>query len=191
MDTGSDQREELTGGVNRVFRVGGTVVRPMGSYSRAVHHVLAHLERVGFVGVPRLIATDIGLQTETVSFLEGEVADYPLPPTFTSDEAIRSAAVFLRRLHDALATFDIPRGVEWWLPPVEPADIVVHGDFAPYNCVVVDGRVTGVFDFDTAHPAHRRMSPAEWWGLRDAFPGGCQSPGSSSAVTAGSVSRIV
>jgi aminoglycoside phosphotransferase (APT) family kinase protein len=155
MDTGSDQREELTGGVNRVFRVGGTVVRPKGPYSRAVHHVLAHLERVGFVGVPRLIATDIGLQTETVSFLEGEVADYPLPPIFTSDEAIRSAAVFLRRLHDALATFDIPRGVEWWLPPVEPADIVVHGDFAPYNCVVVDGRVTGVFDFDTAHPAHR------------------------------------
>jgi hypothetical protein len=37
----------------------------------------------------------------------------------------------------------------------------------------------------------RGMSPAEWWGSRDAFPGGCQSPGSSSAVTAGSVSRTV
>jgi hypothetical protein len=22
------------------------------------------------------------------------------------------------------------------------------------------------------------MSPARWWGLRDAIPGGCQSPGS-------------
>ena len=35
------------------------------------------------------------------------------------------------------------------------------------------------------------MSPAEWWGSRDAFPGGSQVPGSSSAVTAGSVSRGV
>ncbi|MGE0306774.1 MAG: hypothetical protein AB7Q27_13540 [Acidimicrobiia bacterium] len=34
------------------------------------------------------------------------------------------------------------------------------------------------------------MSPAEWWGSRDAFPGGRQVPGSSSAVTAGSVSRV-
>ncbi len=33
------------------------------------------------------------------------------------------------------------------------------------------------------------MSPAEWWGSRDAIPGGRQVPGSSSAVTAGSVSR--
>ncbi|MTA13471.1 MAG: phosphotransferase [Actinobacteria bacterium] len=127
----------------------------MGPSSQAVHQVLVHLERVGFVGVPRLIATDIERQTETVSSLQGEVGHSPLPPTFRSDETMRSAAGFLRRLHDALATFDIPRRAEWWLPPVEPADIVVHGDFAPYNCVVVDGQVTGVFDFDTAHPAHR------------------------------------
>ncbi len=44
----------------------------------------------------------------------------------------------------------------------------------------------------TIHSYHwAGMSPAEWWGSRDAFPGGCQSPGSSSAVTAGSVSRVV
>jgi IS30 family transposase len=35
------------------------------------------------------------------------------------------------------------------------------------------------------------MSPVEWWGSRDAFPGGCQVPGWSSALTAGSVSRVV
>ena len=39
--------------------------------------------------------------------------------------------------------------------------------------------------------AEKGMSPAEWWGSRDAFPGGSQVPGSSSAVTAGSVSRGV
>ena len=36
---------------------------------------------------------------------------------------------------------------------------------------------------------NRSMSPAEWWGSRDAIPGGRQVPGWSSAVTAGSVSR--
>ena len=127
----------------------------MGRHSAAVHLVLAHLEQVGFVGVPRLIAVDAEGQTETLSSLEGDVADYPLPPAFTADKAMRSAARLLRGLHDALASFAIPAGADWWLPAIEPAEIVVHGDFAPYNCVVQDGTVTGVFDFDTAHPAHR------------------------------------
>ena len=33
------------------------------------------------------------------------------------------------------------------------------------------------------------MSPAEWWGSRDTFPGDRQVAGSGSAVTAGSVPR--
>lgn len=148
-------QEVLTGGVNRVFHRGGTVVRPLGRHSAAVHQVLKHLERVGFEGAPRLLDVDVEAQTETLSFLEGEVANYPLPDTFTTDKAMRSAAHLLRKLHDALATFPIPGGVDWWLPIVEPAEIIVHGDFAPYNCVLQNGRVTGVFDFDTAHPANR------------------------------------
>ena len=155
MDTEGARAEELRGGINRVVRLRGTVVRPMGRHSAAVHEVLRHLERVGFVGAPRLLTVDQENRTETVSFLEGEVADYPLPQTFTTDKAMRSAAQLLRKLHDALATFTIPAGVDWWLPAVEPGEIVVHGDFAPYNCVLQNGTITGVFDFDTAHPAHR------------------------------------
>lgn len=147
--------EELIGGVNKVFRLGNTVVRPTGSHSRAVHLVLAHLEQVGFEGAPRLISADSKQQTETLSFLPGDVADYPLPESFTTTKAMCSAATLLRRMHDALANFAIPADADWWLPPVEPAEIIVHGDFAPYNCVMQDGIVTGVFDFDTAHPAHR------------------------------------
>ena len=146
---------ELRGGVNVVVRRGGSVVRPMGRHSPAVHLVLNHLERVGFVGAPRLLSVDHDTQTETLTFLEGETADYPLPSSFTSDVAMRSAARLLRRFHDAMATFEIPSDATWWLPPVEPAEIVVHGDFAPYNCVVREGVVSAVFDFDTAHPAPR------------------------------------
>ncbi len=155
MDADDDLPVELRGGVNRVVRLGGTVVRPTGAHSAAVHEVLVHLERVGFVGAPRLLAVDHERQSETLSFLEGETSVYPLPETFTSDEVMCLAATFLRRFHDAMATFEIPSGARWWLPPVEPVEIVVHGDFAPYNCVINDGAVTGVFDFDTAHPAPR------------------------------------
>jgi aminoglycoside phosphotransferase (APT) family kinase protein len=157
MDSEEPPPTELSGGVNRVVRRAGTVVRPTGPHSAAVHQVLQHLERVGFVGAPKLLAVDRAGEnpTETVSFLEGDVADYPLPETFTTDRAMRSAAQLLRKLHDALATFVIPAEADWWLPAVEPAELIVHGDFAPYNCVLQDGAVVGVFDFDTAHPAHR------------------------------------
>lgn len=35
------------------------------------------------------------------------------------------------------------------------------------------------------------MSPAEWWGSCDAFPGGRQVPGWNSAVTAGDVDPVM
>ena len=134
--------EELRGGVNKVVRRGGTVVRPMGRHSCAVHQVLVHLEDVGFDGAPRLLTVDDNAQTETLTYLEGDVADYPLPTAFTSDAAMRSAAQLLRRLHDAMDTFTVPDDLEWLLPAVEPAEIIVHGDFAPYNSVVRDGLVS-------------------------------------------------
>lgn len=104
--------EELRGGVNKVVRRGGTVVRPMGRHSCAVHQVLVHLEDVGFDGAPRLLTVDDNAQTETLTYLEGDVADYPLPTAFTSDAAMRSAAQLLRRLHDAMDTFTVPDDLE-------------------------------------------------------------------------------
>lgn len=136
-----------------MVRRGAVVVRPTGHHSPAVHQVLLHLEQVGFVGSPRLMAVDHDARTETLTFLDGEAGDHPLPDAFTTEAALRSAAELLHRFHDAMEKFQIPPGAAWWLPSVEPTEIVVHGDFAPYNCVLRDGVVTGVFDFDTAHPA--------------------------------------
>ena len=127
----------------------------MGPHSAAVHQMLTHLDRVGFVGAPRVLRVDPVAQTETLTFLEGEVANYPPPPNFTAERAMISAAQLLRRLLDAMDTFTITEIAKWWLPRVEPVQTVVHGDFAPYNCVIRNGDVVGVFDFDTAHPAPR------------------------------------
>jgi hypothetical protein len=72
-----------------------------------------------------------------------------------SPEALVSAARLLRRYHDATAGFAgrCPSG--WMLPSRSPAEVICHGDFAPYNCVLDGERAVGMIDFDTAHPGPR------------------------------------
>lgn len=148
--------EELfQGGVHQVRRVGGTVIRPAGRHSDSVHRLLRHVcEREPGI-VPAPLAIDRTANTETLSFLAGETTGYPLDPAFATDLALVSAARLLRSLHDATEDFVVVDSDLWDLPSRAPADVICHGDFAPYNCVVNNGLVTGVFDFDTAHPGHR------------------------------------
>jgi hypothetical protein len=149
-----DESQRLKGGLNEVIRVGATVIRPTGVHSPAVHALLQHLESVGFSGAPRLLSVDADLGLETLSFLDGETTDYPLADSFRTDWAMISAAKLLRQFHDATTGFD-GSGHFWFLPARSPTEVICHGDFAPYNCVIRDGEVVGVFDFDTAHPGPR------------------------------------
>ncbi len=144
----------MQGGVNEVFRIGTTVVRPTGAHSEGVHALLRHLEHARFEGVPRVVSIDLAGGSETLTFLEGETTDYPLAESFLTDHAMVSAARLLRDLHDATVGFD-GSGFSWFLPARQPTEVMCHGDFAPYNSVVRDGEVCGVFDFDTAHPGPR------------------------------------
>jgi len=91
---------------------------------------------------------------EVVRFLPGEVPAYPMPGWVWSDAALRAAGSLLRRLHDATAGFERP-GARWRLPAHEPAEVVCHNDFAPYNLVFRAGLPVAVIDFDTASPGPR------------------------------------
>ncbi|MEV1203622.1 phosphotransferase enzyme family protein [Microbispora rosea] len=147
--------EELTGGgVNRVVRVGGTVRRPARRWTPAVHALLDHLAEVGFGGAPRAYGCD-GEGREVLDFVPGEVPDYPLPAYVMTDEALAGAGVLLRGYHDATVGFAPPEAAEWYFPPRAPAEVVCHGDVAPYNCVFREGRPVAFIDFDTAHPGPR------------------------------------
>jgi aminoglycoside phosphotransferase (APT) family kinase protein len=146
--------EPLTGGVNRVVRMGETVVRPAGSHTPTVHRLLWHLHRNGFRQCPRPVSIDVEACSETVSFLPGAVSS-DATGVFGSDRALTSAARLLRRLHDASASFPLDGTECWGLPPRSPVEVICHGDFSPYNCVVRHGLTAGVFDFDTAHPGPR------------------------------------
>jgi len=150
-DKGLDPLEPvaLAGGMNRIRRIGDTVVRPAGVYTPTVHRLLNHLADVGFVGSPKPL--DLNPTHETLTFVPGETTNYPLAPSFRTDSALISAAEVLRHLHDSSASFLASTDDVWFRPGERPTEVVCHGDFAPYNCCVEAGRVVGVFDFDTAH----------------------------------------
>lgn len=141
--------ELLTGGgLNQVFRVGDAVRRPAGPWAPRVHDLLRHLAPLGIAPVP--LALDD--EHELLSYLPGDVGH-----VFPSDDAsLVESALMLRRLHDA--TVPLVGVLDGWQHPArEPVEVVLHGDFAPYNTVYRDGVPVGVFDFDSAHPGPR------WW----------------------------
>lgn len=151
-----DEPEILAGGgVNEVIRVGATVRRPAGAWTPLVHQLLRHLRAAGFTAAPAPhgITAD-GL--EILDFLPGDVAHYPLPAAARTPEALVSAGEMLRAYHDATVDFagTGPRA-GWQLPAVEPVEVLCHGDYAPYNCVLDGSRVVGLIDFDVAHPGSR------------------------------------
>jgi hypothetical protein len=58
--TGEVTEERLAGGrmTTGLIRRGDRVLRPMGSWSPAVHEFLRHLEHEGFGGAPRVLGTE-------------------------------------------------------------------------------------------------------------------------------------
>lgn len=145
--------EVLTGGgVNEVVRTGDAVRRPTGAWSPRVHDLLRRLD--GFAPVPRFRGVVDGF--ELLDFLPGVVGNYPVSDDAASRTALVSAAELLRDYHRATAGFaaDLPRD-GWSFPVQEPVEVVVHGDFAPHNCVLEGERVVGLIDFDTARPGPR------------------------------------
>jgi Ser/Thr protein kinase RdoA (MazF antagonist) len=146
--------EILSGGMNQVVRDGDRVRRPTGFWSPRVHDLLRHLAAVGFTGAPRLHSAGDGV--EELSFLPGVVSNYPPLPEARTTAALESAAALLREYHDAVAVHAAraPRD-GWLLPALDPVEVICHSDYAPHNCVINDGRVTGVIDFDYARPGPR------------------------------------
>jgi hypothetical protein len=149
-----DDEQVMAGGVNVVTRIGDTVRRPTGSWTPAVHALLAYLKARGFQGSPGVHGFD-EQGREVVDFVEGDVLDYPLPDQIVADEALRSVGELLRDYHEATLGFVSPPDAVWYFEAREPAEVLCHGDFAPHNMVFRDGRAAAVIDFDTAHPGPR------------------------------------
>ena len=148
--------EVLHGGrANEIVRKGEVVCRPAGPWAETVHALLRHVRAQGFDGVPEPFGFDEAGR-EVVSFIAGDVCNYPLSAAARSERALISAARLLRGYHDATVSFLADRGEACWMMSVrDSAEIICHGDFAPYNVVLDGDEAIAIIDFDTAHPAPR------------------------------------
>jgi hypothetical protein len=149
--------EELKGGnISGVWRIGDTVRREAGPWTPEVHRLLVHLRSKGIAFVPEPLGMDAEGR-EILTFLPGIVGSTPLVGTQRSDAVMVRAAFMLRAIHDATADVAASWRTGWRASTREPVQVICHGDFAPYNCIFIDGELTGVIDFDFAH-----AGPREW-----------------------------
>lgn len=145
----------LSGGnMTAAVRVGDTVRRDAGPWTPTIHAFMRHLRASGFDLVPWPLGLD-DRGREVISLLPGEPAAYPLPDFAWKDDTLGAVARVLRAFHDAGAGFAPAGGARWRWPAHEPAEVVCHNDFAPYNLMFEDGRLTGVIDLDLASPGPR------------------------------------
>ncbi len=147
----------LSGGnITGVVRIGKTVHRASGPWSAAVHGLLQYLEVRGFEGAPRFLGFD-QQGREILSFIEGEVGNYPLQSYMWSDENVREVALFLRRYHDATTGYIASNGAAWQseYPDLHKHEVICHNDFAPYNMVYRVGKPQALIDWDMAGPGPR------------------------------------
>ncbi|WP_261554935.1 aminoglycoside phosphotransferase family protein [Frankia tisae] len=165
-----------------VHRVGETVRRVTGPHSPAVHALLIYLERAGCEYAPRFLGID-DRGREVLTYLEGTVGNYPMPAEVRSREAMETAVVILRRLHDLTAGVRLPEGDANPLRPETGSEVICHGDAAPYNYVFEGTRAVGLIDFDNAGPG-RRIDDLAYFAYRfaplcsdDTFPDGGWSAG--------------
>jgi hypothetical protein len=140
--------------------VDGTVRRPIGPWTPAVHALLRHLEQRGFLGAPRVLGVD-GQHREILSYLPGATvgSSRPWPRWVHSDSALQQVGAWLRGYHEAVRDFVPSRTATWRTAtrPWRPGDIVGHNDAAPYNAVWQphtdgSGQLIGFIDWDFAAP---------------------------------------
>ena len=137
------------------FRQGDLIVKPVAAWTPGVHALLVALHRHGFDAAP--ISAGYDEVWERVTYLRGDTGDLDGHAAMRGEKALRSAASLLRRYHDCSSLFakDLEADYTWQLPARSPCEVICHGDFAPYNVVLNDGEVTGIIDFEAAHPGQR------------------------------------
>lgn len=145
--------EPLAGGyVNSVVRVGDTVRRKADAWTPTIHRLLRQVRARGVVWAPEPRGFD-ERGREVLAFIPGEVP-HAMPAWVWSDAVLAGVAAALRQWHDATVDFDRD-GAVWNFPGHEPAEVICHNDFAPYNCVFREGRFAGAIDFDFCSPGPR------------------------------------
>jgi hypothetical protein len=138
--------------MNRPIRKNGVVLKEATAASRTIHALLTHVRQKGVRWVPE----SFGLTADgkhALEYLDGFVA-HDLPAWLWNPAILTEVAVALRQWHAATVDFKIERPL-WLFASDEPAEVICHNDFAPYNCVFRDEHFAGLIDFDLCSPGSR------------------------------------
>jgi hypothetical protein len=124
---------------------------------------LRHLRSVGFEAASFPIGVDPDGR-ERLEFIEGDVAYPPYPAWAQTDVALASAAVLVRRLHDASARFVPPPDATWSTEMADPegGPVICHNDVCLENLVYRNQVAVGLLDFDFAAPGRRLYDLAQF-----------------------------
>lgn len=163
----SPEHDEILASGNmarEVRRVGETVRRPTGPWTPAVHHLLRHLEHVGFRGVPRALGTDEQAH-DILSFIPGDVVH----PRVVDHTDLARVARLIREFHNMTASFVEPADARWQKIGRDPSgvdELICHNDLAPWNLIVSEQNWAFI-DWDLAAPggggcgiSHCRRAPS-------------------------------
>lgn len=151
-----ENKVELEGGrIGKIYRNGEKVIRPANVWSPTVHKFLDFMHNNGADFVPMPYGIEKG--HEILSYIHGDVFNDPLPDIFYDDSMIVSSALLLKKFHEISKNFIpfITKDCKWMLEPMSPIEVICHGDYAPYNVVIVNDTVKAIIDFDTIHPGSK------------------------------------
>lgn len=133
--------------------IGDSIHRSPGPWTPSIQRLLTHLRWQGVTWVPEPRGVD-EQGRDKLSYMPGLVPQHPLPAWIWNDQILVDAAVMMTELHKATENF-VSEGAVWQLPTHQPAEVVCHNDFAPYNMVFINERLSGVINWDTASPGPR------------------------------------
>lgn len=139
--------------MSQVVLSGRAVKRTATPASGKIQRYLSHLRSLGVDWVPEPLGFDESGR-ELLGFIEGEVVDGVPGDWFWEEVLLIDVAGRLRQLHDASVSFSMD-GEGWNWESLEPQEVILHRDFAPYNCVFREGRFVGLIDFDLCAPGPR------------------------------------
>lgn len=148
-----DAEQPLAGGnaTDDVVRLGDTVRKPWGPTTPAVHDFLRAMAAAG-VDVPEPLGRD-GRGRQILEYVPGVLALHS-PPLAPAD-LVRVGAL-VRSIHEASVGFS-PSTPPAWDPlipaPGASAELLCHGDLAPWNLVIGERWV--FIDWDGAGPSTR------------------------------------
>jgi len=90
---------------------------------------LTHLKNKQFHTVPEVWGIDNN--HEILSYISGDVYNYPLRGAIATKEALCSAAILLYSYHEATVSFlqeNQFKDLKWLLPSREPQEVICHGE---------------------------------------------------------------